>query len=89
MKDLAKYDMVAMNEEEEEEIQTDMEDSDTLVDEVTEATDKAHKRQLMLIYVVFLAEAYVVAGYVCVYPGSRLMQCAVSWHRHSNRSSRC
>lgn len=55
VKDLAKYDTVPLNEHEEEEV--DMEDSDTLVDGESEASDKARSRQLTLIYVVFLAEA--------------------------------
>lgn len=67
MKDLAKYDRVPLNEQEGEEV--DMEDSDTLVDEEAEASDKARSRQLTLIYVVFLAEAYVAVACVC--SGSR------------------
>jgi hypothetical protein len=63
VKDLAKYDRVPLNEQEDED-EMDMEDSDTLVDEVSEATDKARSRQLALIYVVFLAEAYVAIACV-------------------------
>lgn len=66
VKDLAKYDMVPLHDEEEEEMESDGEDSDTLVDETSEATDKARKTQLTLIYVVFLAEAYVMTT-----PGGR------------------
>jgi hypothetical protein len=62
VKDLAKYDRVPLNEQDEDEM--DMEDGDTLVDEVSEATDKARSRQLALIYVVFLAEAYVAIACV-------------------------
>ena len=71
MKDLAKYDKVPVNEEEEEEEEEelDMEDSDTLVDEASDVTDKARTRQLTLIYVVFLAEAYVAIG--CIFSRSR------------------
>lgn len=53
VKDLAKYDKVAEEEEEEEM----SEDGETLVDEVSEAAEKTRGRQLVLIYVVFLAEA--------------------------------
>lgn len=69
MKDLAKYDQVPVNDEEEED-ELDMEDSDTLVDEASEATDKTRTRQLILIYFVFLAEAYVTINKGS-YSGSR------------------
>ncbi|KAF1975823.1 hypothetical protein BU23DRAFT_68410 [Bimuria novae-zelandiae CBS 107.79] len=61
VKDLGKYDQVAANEEEED-VELDMDDSDTLVDEVSAATDKARQRQLILIYVVFLAEAIMASS---------------------------
>ena len=68
VKDLAKYDRVPLNEHEED-VDIEDSDSDTLVDEESEASDKARSRQLTLIYVVFLAEAYVTRA--CVHPGSR------------------
>lgn len=64
VKDLAKYDKVPLNEEEEEH-EFDVEDNETLVDEVSEVSEKARKRQLALIYIVFLAEAYVVLPCAC------------------------
>lgn len=55
VKDLAKYDKVPLNEEEEVE-----KDEEELELEITpEATTKGRARQLMLVYVIFLAEAYV------------------------------
>ena len=68
MKDLAKYDMVPLHDEDDFEADSDGEDGDTLVDEVSEATDKARKMQLALVYVVFLAEAYVMT----TTPGGRV-----------------
>ena len=56
VKDLAKYEKVALIEE------VEVEDDETDVDvHVTpEATIKARRRQLALVYVIFLAEACVV-----------------------------
>ena len=68
VKDLAKYDMVPLHDEDDSEADSDGEDGDTLVDEISEATDKARKTQLALVYVVFLAEAYVMT----MTPGGRV-----------------
>lgn len=88
VKDLAKYDKVPL-EDEKEELEYDVEDNETLVDEVSEASDKARKRQLALIYIVFLAEAYVVMRCTGKHSGSRLTLCAASWRPRSSHSSRC
>lgn len=55
VKDLAKYDKVPLEEEVEE--QLDMEEGELDNDIASKATIKSRGRQLMLVYVIFLAEA--------------------------------
>jgi hypothetical protein len=61
VKELGKYDKVPMQEEVyiEEEEEAEMKTYDGV-----DGGDKARSRQLMLVYLVFLAEAYVIASIV-------------------------
>lgn len=57
VKDLAKYDLVSIEEEDEEQY-----DGGEVADfcSASEATNKSRSRQLMLVYLVFFAEAQVL-----------------------------
>jgi hypothetical protein len=54
VKDLAKYDKVPLHEEEVEANEDELD-----IDLVPEATGKARGTQMTLVYLIFLAEAYV------------------------------
>lgn len=60
VKDLAKYDKVSMVEEEEEE---DLYDLDAIpTHEMPEVADRSQQRQILLVYLVFLAEAVMASS---------------------------
>jgi hypothetical protein len=52
VKELGKYDKVPLEEQEEQYVEEELE-----IHDVTDAKDKSRSRQLMLVYLVFLAEA--------------------------------
>jgi hypothetical protein len=57
VKDLGKYDKVSMFEEEEHEVEEEM-DSHIMPD----GAEKSQRGQLVLVYLVFFAEAYVLSN---------------------------
>ncbi|EUC36006.1 hypothetical protein COCCADRAFT_2888 [Bipolaris zeicola 26-R-13] len=57
VKDLGKYDKVSMVEEEEQEIEEEMESQD-----IPDSADKSQRGQLVLVYLVFFAEAIMASS---------------------------
>lgn len=64
VKDLGKYDKVSMVEEEEQEIEEEMESQD-----IPDSADKSQRGQLVLVYLVFFAEAYVFSHWRSIVTG--------------------
>lgn len=67
VKDLGKYDKVSMVEEEEQEVEQEMDSQD-----IPDGADKSQRGQLVLVYLVFFAEAYVFSDWRSLVTGRQI-----------------
>jgi hypothetical protein len=70
VKDLGKYDKVPL-EDEETDVESNVDEMESEI--MADGPSKAHRRQLLLVYLVFIAEAYARPIHV-ILSGSKLMQ---------------